>query len=154
MRPGRPRVDLVVDTDGFETVAVSSPCMTPGVARCHQYLAVGAEDACFAGASVPSADEVDDFCSAADSMLASLPAPAVRRHFSAFCEQLRGAANDAENLGELITMARRRYEAAAGSDYLELPLTELGRTEAWLTFVADLALSAERFCGGVQRRAR
>ncbi len=38
---GATAVDLVVDTDGFETVAVSSPCMTPGVARCHQYLAVG-----------------------------------------------------------------------------------------------------------------
>jgi hypothetical protein len=142
---GATAVDLVVDTDGFETVAVSSPCMTPGVARCHQYLALGAEDACFAGSPVPSADDLRDFCSAADSMLSSLPAPAVRRHFSAFCEQLSGAAGDAENLGELITMARRRYEAVAGSDYLELPLTKLGRTESWLTFVADLALSAERF---------
>lgn len=142
---GATALDLVVDTDGFEAVAVSSPCMTPGVERCHQYLAVGAEDACFAGSAVPSGSDLDDFCSAADSMLSSLPAPAVRRHFSAFCGQLRGAAPDAESLGELITIARRRYEASAGTDYLELPLTRLARTQAWMTFVADLALSAERF---------
>lgn len=142
---GATALDLVVDTDGFDVVAVTAPCMTPGVARCSQYLAVGAEDACFAGSSVPSARDLEEFCSSADSMLSSLPAPAVRRHFSTFCERLRAAAADAGNLSELVTLARRRYEATAGTDYLELPMTSLARTRSWLTFVADLALSAERF---------
>lgn len=142
---GATALDIVVDTDGFETVAVHSPCLTPGVSRCQQYLAVGGGDACYAGAGVPSAADLSDFCSAAGEMLSSLSAPAISRHFSAFCDQLRGAAETAENLGELTTIARRRYEACAGTDYLELPLTALGRTRAWVTFVADIALSAERF---------
>ncbi len=142
---GASAIDLVVDTDGFDAMAISSPCMTPGIERCHQYLAIGSENACYAGSSVPTAAELDDFCSAGDSMLSSLPAPAVRRHFSAFCVQLRRAAADADNLAELVTIARRRYEEPAGTDYAELPLTSLARTRGWLTFVADISLSAGRF---------
>lgn len=142
---GATALDLVVDTDGFDVLAVSSPCMTPGVSRCQQYLAVGGEEACYAGSPVPFKRELDDFCSASDSNLASLSAPAIRRHFSAFCEQLRSAAADSDNLAELVTIARRRYEAQAGTDYLELPMTRLATSRAWLTFVADIALSAQRF---------
>lgn len=137
--------DVVVDTDGFDSISVTSPCLAPGVTLCKQYLAVGTEDATFAGAAVPSSRDIDDFCSAADSMLASLPAPAIRRHFSAFCEDLRGASQVAENLAELVTIARRRYEASAGTDYLELPLTRLVSSAAFALFVADIGHSAARF---------
>ena len=37
-------LDFVVDSDGFQTLGVSSPCMTPGVRRCQQYLAVGSAE--------------------------------------------------------------------------------------------------------------
>ena len=97
-------VDFVVDSDGFQTLGVSAPCMTPGVQRCQQYLAIGGADAWFASAPVPSERDLSDFCSAADSMLSSLPAPAVRRHFTAFSAELvRGA-------------ARRREPRRAGHD--------------------------------------
>ena len=82
--------------------------MTPGVARCYQYLAVSDKDACFAGSPVPTPRDLDDFCNAGDSQLASLPSSAVRRHFSAFCDELRAAGTVAENLAELITISRRR----------------------------------------------
>jgi hypothetical protein len=138
-------VDFVVDSDGFQTLGVSSPCMTPGVRRCQQYLAIGSQNGWYASAPVPSERDTNDFCAAADSMLASLPAPAVRHHFAAFCAELQAARPQAANLAELITMARRRYEEPAGSDYLELPLTRVARTRAFRTFVTDLALNAERF---------
>ena len=142
---GASALDLVVDTDGFEAIAVSMPCMRPSVARCQQDLALATEDMCFAGAPVPSDDDFDVFCAGVDSMLDTLPAPAIRHHFSAFCVHLRSAAEVAENLAELITIARRRYEAAAGTDYLELPLTRLAHTRGWHTFVADIAVNATRF---------
>lgn len=144
-RTGATAFDLVVDTDGFDALTVSSPCMTPGVQRCRQYLAVGGPDAYYAGSPVPGSAALSDFCSAADAMLSSLSAPAVRHHFSAFCQQLQGAAEVADNLAELVTIARRRYEASAGTDYLELPMTHLARTESFRLFVADLVLNAERF---------
>ena len=137
--------DVVVDTDGFDSISLSAPCLTPGVSLCRQYLAVGERDATYASASVPTQSDLDDFCTAGDSMLATLPAPAIRRHFSAYCDDLRGAVSVAENLAELLTIARRRYEAPAGTDYLELPLTLLARSDAFALFVADIALSAERF---------
>ena len=142
---GATALDVVVDTDGFDSVSVSSPCVPRGVKRCTHYLAFGAEDACFVGSPVPSMREIDDFCSAVDSMLSSLGALAIQRNFSAFGESLRSAASVADNMAELITIARRRYEASAGTDYLELPLTRLAKTEAWSTFVAGIALEAERF---------
>jgi len=139
-------IDFVVDSDGFQVLGVSSPCMTPGVRRCTQYLAIGGRDTWYAAAPVPSARDLRDFCAAVDSMLASLPAPAVRRHFATFCDDLEAAGPVAENLSEFVTMARRRYEEPAGSTYLELPVTHLARTSAFRTFVADLALDAPRFC--------
>lgn len=142
---GAAAFDLVVDTDGFETMSVSSPCMSPGVARCQQYLAVGGQSATYAGASVPTQHELDDFCQATASMLGSLPAPAISRHFAAFCDDLRSAQSDAGNLAELVTIARRRYEASAGTDYLELPLTRLIRSEAFAEFVCDIARNAGAF---------
>jgi len=138
-------VDIMVDSDGFDAVSVTAPCMTPGVARCRQYLAVGSEHSSFAFADVPSTRDLADFCQATDQMLESLPAPAVRRHFSEFCTHLSAAAGDAENLAELVTIARRRHEAHAATGYLEAPITALARTRGYARFVADLALSAERF---------
>ncbi len=138
-------VDLVVDSDGFQVLGVSSPCMTPGVKRCQQYLAIASQNGWYASAPVPSDRDLNGFCAAADNMLASLPAPAVRHHFAAFCENLKEALPSAGNLAELITMSRRRYEEPAGTDYLELPVTQLVASRAFRTFVVDLALSAERF---------
>jgi len=142
---GAAAFDIVVDTDGFDALSVSSPCMSPSVQRCQQYLAIGGPMATYAGSPVPSERDLDDFCSAAGSMLSTLPAPAIARHFSAFCEELREARTVADNLAELVTIARRRYEAVAGTDYLELPMTRLVRSGSFALFVADIATNAERF---------
>ncbi|MBI5231931.1 MAG: hypothetical protein HY876_07185 [Coriobacteriales bacterium] len=139
-------IDVVVDTDGFDSVQVASPCLIPGVQRCRQYLAIGSPGGCYAGTPVPSKSDIDDFCRAATGNLESLPAPAVRRHFDDFCIALRSAADDAENLAELMTFARRRYEAPAQTRYLELPVTELASSDAFNRFVAHVALDAPRFC--------
>ena len=142
---GAAAFDVVVDTDGFDTLSVSSPCMRPGVARCQQYLAVGGPSTTYAGAPVPSQSDLDDFCDASGSMLASLPAPAIARHFATFCGDLKSAREDSSNLAELVTIARRRYEAPAGSDYLELPLTRLIQTRSFAAFVCDVARNAVAF---------
>ncbi len=142
---GASAVDVVVDSDGFESVAVSAPCMQPGLVRCRQYLALGGPDTCFACAPVPGDDHLAAFCSSGDDMLATLPAPAVRRHFSAFCAALRAAAPDSANLAQLLTIARRRYEATAATAYLEAPLTDLASRRSFVRFVCGVALDASRF---------
>jgi len=142
---GASAVDVVVDSDGFDHVAITSPCLTPEVRRCRQYLAVGSTGSCYSGTAVPSAKAVDDFCRIGDEMLGTLPAPSIRRHFSEFCVHLHASRDSAENLAELVTFARRRYEASAGTDYAELPVSVLSRGGAFSAFVADIALDAERF---------
>lgn len=137
--------DVVVDSDAFDIVAVTAPCITPEVRRCRQYLDVGRAKGCFACTPLPGPDHLDDFVRATDSMLATLPAPAVRRHFSEWSQSLKSASRRAENLSELMTFTRRIYESAAGTDYLELPVTAMCRGEAWALFVADIAFDAERF---------
>lgn len=151
---GAAAVDVVVDSDGFDTVRVSAPCLRPGVMRCRQYLALGTPGGCYACAPVPSSKAIDDFCASADEMLKTLPSPAVRRHFQDFALALRSASSDAENLAELVTFARRRFESVAGSGYLEAPITGLARTKAWAGFVADLALHADRFASAYNAELR
>ena len=142
---GATAIDVVVDSDGFDTVSVSSPCFVPEVRRCTQYLAVGRKDGCYASASVPSAEEIDRFCEAVRDQVSTLPAPAVARHFGGFVDALREARPRAENLAELLTATRRIYERPADTRYLEVPTTRFARTEAFLTFVVDLALSGHDF---------
>jgi hypothetical protein len=138
-------IDIVVDSDGFDTLEVHSPCLRPEVRVCRAYLALGTADGCYACTSVPSAHDLEQFCEAAAEHLATLPAPAVGHHFADFCGKLRDAAPDAGNIAELVTFARRRYEEPAGSDYLELPVSSMSASRAFATFLAHVALDAGAF---------
>ncbi|MDZ4170338.1 MAG: hypothetical protein U1E26_11900 [Coriobacteriia bacterium] len=144
---GATAVDVVVDTDGFDAIRVTSPCMDPGLARCRQYLALATPGACYASTPVPCASALADFRRATSSALESLPAPSVPRHFERFADCIESAAHDAENLAELVTFARRRYEAAAQTDYLEVPVTQLAAGEAYARFVVHLLHDSRRFAG-------
>lgn len=138
-------VNLIVDSDAFDSVTLMAPCLGAEVRRCVQYLAVGTKDGCFACSPVPSSAELDDFCQGGREMLATLPAPAIGRHFDEFCEALRGTAAQASGLGELLAVARRRYEAPANTRYLELPVTWMSRTRTFERFVRHVARDAEPF---------
>jgi hypothetical protein len=142
---GAAAVDLVVDSDAFEAVEVVSPCLKPGVSRCRSYLALGAADTCYACVPAPSTREIDDFCAGALDSLETLRAPAIARHLGRFCDHLRSALPEAHDIAELVTIARRRYEAVAGTTYLELPVTSEARGEAFAAFFADIALRAAEF---------
>lgn len=138
-------VDLVVDSDSFDHVSLTAPCVVPQVTRCRQYLAVGAAGTSYAMAPVPEPAHIAQFCDATQAALETLKAPAIARHFSAFCEHLDSARPDARNLAELVTIARRRYEASADTGYLEVMLTEVCRTVEFNGFVVELALGASSF---------
>jgi hypothetical protein len=142
---GAAALDIVVDSDGFDTLEIHAPCMRPEVGVCRAYLAVGTSDSCFACTPVPPSDAIDTFCRAGAEQLATLSAPAIGHHFERFCEKLRGAESDARNLAELVTFARRRYEASAGTDYLELPMSSVARSRAFATLAAHMALDAPAF---------
>jgi hypothetical protein len=142
---GATAIDLVVDSDGFDSLEVHSPCLRPEVRVCRSYLAVGTTDGCYACTPVPAAEDVERFCEAGVEHLSTLSAPAIGHHFARFCEGLRAALPDARNIAELVTFARRRFEAQAGTDYLELPVTVMAGSKAFATFAAHLALDARAF---------
>jgi hypothetical protein len=138
-------IDMVVDTDAFDTLRIEAPCMRPDVQRCREYLAVGGPDICYARVPTLTPDEADEFSASCLDMLKTLPAPSVARHYAEFAVSLRSAAADAHNLAELTTFARRRYEASAGTGYLELPVTTMVRGSAFLRFCADILMRADEF---------
>lgn len=142
---GATPVDLVVDSDGFESVGVSFPCAGPPLQRCVEPLVDGAEDACFACTPPPGSGDIERFRRAASQGLSTLAPPVVIERFERFCDDLSRAAGSADNMAEAVTFARRSYEATAGTSYLELPMTHLGRGQAFAAFVAHVALEAERF---------
>ncbi|MGV8082917.1 MAG: hypothetical protein AB2L09_04685 [Coriobacteriia bacterium] len=142
---GANALDLVVDSDGFDSISAAVPCLDPPVRKCVAQLASAQPGGCYAVAPVPEPEVIDAFCLRVEALLGGLPTEAPRANFSAFAECLRSAAEDAENLAELVTIARRRYESAAGTSYGELAVTSLARTSAFSAFAADLALSADRF---------
>ena len=138
-------LDLVVDSDGFDHVAVTSPCLVPEPRRCVHYLAVGGAGSCYATAPVPSHEHVEAFCSAVLGSLAGLSSPAPARHFTEFCSHLHTALPDATDLAEVVTFARRRYEATSGTDYPELPVTTMARSASFARFIVHVAGNAATF---------
>ncbi|MDA3937335.1 MAG: hypothetical protein PF636_10890 [Actinomycetota bacterium] len=138
-------IDLVVDTDSFVDVSLRVPSLEPVVTAVSHSLAIGESGRCFATTSVPDDAALSEFCDRGASTLSALPATAPGRHFAQFCTHLHGAAADAHNLAELVTFARRRFEASAGSDYLELPVSVLSRLSAFARYSFDIMRSAERF---------
>lgn len=138
-------LNLIVDSDAFDSVTLVAPCLGTEVRRCVQYLAVGTKDGCFACAPVPSDAQIADFCEGGRGMLATLPAPAIGRHFDDYCSALRATAPEVASLGELLAVARRRYEAPARTRYLELPVTWLARTSMFARFVRHIAAHASAF---------
>jgi hypothetical protein len=142
---GAASIDLMVDSDGFDTLEIHAPCLRPEVSVCRAYLAIGTTDGCYGCTPVPSAADIEAFCTAGAEHLATLPTPAIARHFGIFCDHLRAAAGDANNVAELVTFSRRRYEASTGTDYLELPVSSMAGSKAFATFVAHIALDARAF---------
>lgn len=57
----------------------------------------------------------------------------------------RAATSPGSNLASVLTRARRAYEMPAGTDYLELAVTRLAQTRAYLALVTHVILHAERF---------
>lgn len=148
---GAGAIDLVVDSDGFDAVEIHSPCLKPDVRVCRAYLAVGTTDGCFARTPVPPIEDIESFCVAGAEHLATLPSPAIGHHFATFCGHLRSAAGDAHDIAELVTFARRRFEASAGTDYLEMPVTSMAGSRGFAVFLSHVALDAAAFAATYNR---
>ncbi|MHB8705972.1 MAG: hypothetical protein ACYC77_05600 [Coriobacteriia bacterium] len=142
---GAATVDIVVDSDTFEHLEMVTPCLDPGVGRCGTVLAEGGPDVCYACSKPPTREAVESFRRSGLAALSTLPAPALPRHFASFADALSGSLADADTLADAMTIARRRYEALAGTRYLELPVTRQSRTSAFLRLVTHLALDAPGF---------
>ena|GEM_PF-521028 len=171
-------IDVVVDTDGFEAVGLTAPCLRSegdpcgqdrasdasrrgqdhasdagrraqdralSVSRCRQDLARASAGCCYAAAPAPTAAEVQAFAQSGKEMLETLPVAAPGRCFARFCAALAPASEVAENLGEAVTIARRRFESSAKTDYAALPVSHLVKTRSFAAYVADIVLSATRF---------
>jgi hypothetical protein len=142
---GAAAIDVVVDSDGFDSVGMRIPCMGPEPLSCRADLAVGGKEGCYGCAPVPTDDAIREFERAGGDALATLPVAAPLHNFERFCTEIRSAAPGTRNLAELVTLARRRYEGSAGTDYLELPITLLAASRAFTRFVAHIALDARAF---------
>ncbi len=138
-------LDLVVDTDVFDTVALRAPCLRPHVRVCDIPLARGDGRTSYAGAPAPDARTVAEFSEQCGAVLGNLPAPSIARHFGAFAAALAESAPRAGDLARALTAARRRYEEPARTRYLELGVARLAQGTAFRTFAAHITLDATRF---------
>lgn len=137
-------IDLVVDTDRAEETGVRLPHLGPPVATQAVTLAP-AHAGAFVQTPVPDAAARAQFRASGAAILAGLPAPALGHHFNAFCDALDDAASHSADLGELMTVARRQFEAPADAAYLEAPVSRIAGSHAYLQWAAALLTDAGRF---------
>ena len=138
-------LDLVVDTDAAGTVELVAPCLTPEVRVCRSVLTEAPPGAAYVQTPVPDERARAAFRSGGVEALGTLASPALARHFSTFCDALDEAAGTVDDLGSLMTRARRAYERPAGTDYLELPVSRQATARAMRRFAASILSDAERF---------
>lgn len=144
-RLGATAIDIVVDSDAFDRVALTVPCLREAVQTCTSVLALGTRDSCYACAPAPDRPTIEAFRDAGLDALGTLRAPSLSRHFGAYCDALAAGASGASSLAVALTAARRRYESPAGTTYMELAVTLQSRSGAFRHLVADLAFDAPRF---------
>lgn len=138
-------IDLVVDTDAAGRLELRTPCLAPEMHVCGIPLVDAQPGRAYVQVSVPNERDRSAFREAGLSALRTLAAPALARHFGAFCEGLDAAADRATDVGALMTAARRAYERSASTDYLELPVSVQAQASAFRRFVASLLLDAVHF---------
>lgn len=137
---------LVLDTDEAEAVSAPFPSVVAGrPSRSPLTLARGGAGRTYAATPVPTEAEVERFVAHAGRSLATLPDPRPARAFGRFADALRQTRPLAGDVGEFVTAARRRFEAPAGSRYLELPVSAMAASAAFRLFAADVLLRADRF---------
>lgn len=138
-------LDLVVDTDTARAVELVAPCRAQRIEVCRVPLAELPYGTPFVSAGVPGPGELSTFRARGADVLATLPAEAPRRHFAAFCDALDEVAPAAGDLATLVTAARRHYERAAETRYLELPVSRMACTPSAWAFSGMLLAEARRF---------
>jgi hypothetical protein len=137
-------VDLVVDTDRASALSLNIPRLGPPVDVQTVTLAPEAEGS-FCQAPVPDESARAAFRAEGTEALFKLPAPALAHHFATFCDALDAAATMANDRADLMTIARRAYEAPVGSSYLELPVSQMARTSSFGHFAESIIADAARF---------
>jgi hypothetical protein len=142
---GATGVDVVVDTDLAGAMDMRTPCLVPEVRVCRVRLAEGGPEAAFVQVAPPDAERRRHLRDQGLSSLRTLPAPALARHFTTFCDALDAAAEATSDLASCMTATRRAYEIPAAADYLELPVSVQVRSAAYRRFAAGLLLDAPRF---------
>jgi len=142
---GATGVDLVVDTDACEHLVLRVPRMDGGVAVHEVPLTPVGEESAYVQTRVPDAAARAAFRAEGLEALATLPAPALSRHFRAFCDALDDVAASVSDTGALMTAARRRYEGPTSAVYLEVQLSRQAQLPAYQAFAASLLADAARF---------
>ena len=138
-------IDLVVDTDAAEAVVLRVPTLGPMPAVREVPLTQSSGSRAYVQVPVPDVAARAAFRAAGIDLLSVLPAPALARHFDAFCAAMERAAPHVTDAAALVTAARRVYETPAGTDYRELPVSLQATTPAFRRFAAGIMLDATRF---------
>lgn len=142
---GAVAIDVVVDSDVAEPVSLRVPCLRPTASVCSVELVTALGDRAYVQLPPPGPDAVRRFRALGTEALATLPAPALGRHFNVFCDALEEWSPRARDAAVAVTAARRAYERPCGAAYLELPVSDQARTESFRRFAAMLLLDARRF---------
>ncbi len=151
-RLGGTGLNLVVDNDAAGDVGIDVPSWDGRRLNLSPLHLAGASppDAPFETIEAPAETDLRAVTRAVMSGLSTLKEPAPARNFGAFAEALLDV-RDAEDLGDLLTRARRTYEANAGTEaiagtaYGELPVSKACGTDEFLTFFLSAAERIESF---------
>lgn len=141
---GAAAIDLVVDSDRCGTLSLRVPCVRDRVRRREVVLAKGG-DACFACVPSPVDEARRRFAAEAVGCVRTLPVSDPGDDLQRFLGCLDAAASRSRTLAETMVVARRLYEAPAGTRYGELFVTEQADTDGFRRFAAHLLLEAWRF---------
>lgn len=147
---GASGLSMAVDSDTFEEIGVDAPVLDEGLRRVRETLTTASADVPYEAHPAPTAQAWEAFLARVARAVGTLPQPEIPAAFAAFAQ--RSPAPGAQCIGEFITVARRRYEGPRR--YLELPVSQMSRTEPFRRFALHIIADAARFAEIYNRRLR
>jgi len=138
-------IDLVVDTDSVKQISATLPRADGEVSRTAIGLCSATTGTYPRATSVPGERSIAEFLAQARTTLKTFPeATALHQRLERFSGAMYAASVSAGDMGSFLTATRRRYEGDRNT-YLELPVSSLSRSAAYLEFAAALISDAGRF---------
>ena len=145
MMEGINAINLIVDTDNFEEIAVNIPDYRDCIKIDEEVLLSNQHPIPYEFSAPPLQEAFNLFIESIKNHLSHPQFKNLHDNFNRYINKMSDVQNNFKTLSEFMTVIRRIYEDEIESKYLEIPLSYICNTDEFLLFFLSIAMESEKF---------